>query len=336
MELLDRYLQAVRFWLPGKQKDDIVAELRDDLRSQIEDRESALGRKLSEPEVAAILKQRGRPVMVANGFRPQQNLIGPVLFPIYVFVLKIVAAFYLAPWILVWIGIAISRSAHTGQSLFQAVASFWVAFWPMAFFMIGSITVVFAVLERAQQKSGFMEKWDPRKLPPVRDPNRIPLANSIFEVVVNLVFFLWLIGGMWYQTVLHFSGVTITLAPSWPYFFWGFVALAAANTAASAINVFRPYWTATRAGVRLLSDGIGSVLVCWMVKVNIVAGISVVNVAPEKTQHIVTAINWWAAKMFPYFVAACVLIVLGNAYRIVRVRRKAGTGTALSVASGVC
>lgn len=27
MELVDRYLQAVKFWLPRQQKDDIVAEL---------------------------------------------------------------------------------------------------------------------------------------------------------------------------------------------------------------------------------------------------------------------------------------------------------------------
>ncbi len=41
MELLDRYLQAVRFWLPRKQQDDIIAELGEDLRSQIQDRESS-------------------------------------------------------------------------------------------------------------------------------------------------------------------------------------------------------------------------------------------------------------------------------------------------------
>jgi hypothetical protein len=85
--------------------------------------------------------------MVANGFREQQHLIGPVLFPIYLFVLKIVAAFYLVPWILVWTGIAVSRAAHTSQGLIPAVGSFWVAFWPMAFFMVGSITVVFAAAQ---------------------------------------------------------------------------------------------------------------------------------------------------------------------------------------------
>ena len=32
MELIDRYLQAVRFWLPKAQADDIIAELSEDIR----------------------------------------------------------------------------------------------------------------------------------------------------------------------------------------------------------------------------------------------------------------------------------------------------------------
>src|ERR1700682_1613463 len=136
MELLDRYWQAVKFWLPKKQKQDIIAELSEDLRSQIEDREAELGRKLNESEIVTLLKQRGRPILVANRFLPQESLIGPVLFPIYLFVLKIVAAFYMVPWILVWIGLAISRAAHSGQSLIASVGSFWTGFWPMVFFLI--------------------------------------------------------------------------------------------------------------------------------------------------------------------------------------------------------
>src|SRR5450432_4246886 len=104
MDLLERYLQAVKFWLPKEQKQDIIAELSEDLRSQIEDRETELGRKLNEPEIEAILKERGRPLLVANRYQPQQHLIGPVLFPVYRFVLKVVALCYLLPWVLVWIG----------------------------------------------------------------------------------------------------------------------------------------------------------------------------------------------------------------------------------------
>ena len=58
MELLDRYLHAVKFWLPKAQQDDIIKELSDNILSQMEDKESELGRPLNEAEQSAILKQR--------------------------------------------------------------------------------------------------------------------------------------------------------------------------------------------------------------------------------------------------------------------------------------
>ena len=81
-ELLDRYLQGVRFWLPKAQQEDISAELAEDLHSQIEEKEEELGRSLNEEEMTAILKRFGSPIVVASRYRPQTHLIGPVLFPI--------------------------------------------------------------------------------------------------------------------------------------------------------------------------------------------------------------------------------------------------------------
>lgn len=56
MQLIERYIQAVKFWLPKAQQDDIAAELHANLLSQAEDREAELGcdtclsrRRQSEP-----------------------------------------------------------------------------------------------------------------------------------------------------------------------------------------------------------------------------------------------------------------------------------------------
>ena len=48
MELLDRYLQTIRSYLPAEQKDDIIHELSENIRSQMEDKEAELGRPLTE------------------------------------------------------------------------------------------------------------------------------------------------------------------------------------------------------------------------------------------------------------------------------------------------
>ena len=66
MDLIDRYLTAVRRHLPRPKQDDIVSELSDSLRSEVEEREHALNRPLNEAEQAALLKQRGHPWLMAN------------------------------------------------------------------------------------------------------------------------------------------------------------------------------------------------------------------------------------------------------------------------------
>jgi hypothetical protein len=59
MELVDRYLGAVKSYLPQTEKtqhDDIIAELKDGLLSRMEERESELGRALTEEEQRGIVK----------------------------------------------------------------------------------------------------------------------------------------------------------------------------------------------------------------------------------------------------------------------------------------
>ena len=90
MELLDRYLQAVKKHLPWQRQDDIIAELRANLEAQLEDKEAELGRPLTKEEAEQWLKQMGSPIQVAARYQRQQYLIGPALFPTYWYVLKLV------------------------------------------------------------------------------------------------------------------------------------------------------------------------------------------------------------------------------------------------------
>jgi hypothetical protein len=336
MELLDRYLQAVKFWLPKAQKQDIIAELSEDIRSQIEEKEIQLGRKLNEAEVEAILKHLGRPVLVANRYSPQRYLIGPLLFPIYQFVLKVVALCYLVPSVLVWIGYmafdSSYRAQHSGGTLLGMLAALWGPLWLTAFFAFGVVTIVFGVLERAQAKSGFLEDWDPRKLPAVRDPNQISRAASIFELVVNTVFCIWWIE-MRSPVFFAQSPVRITLAPVWQYFFWGFLLLGVANIAASSINLLRPYWTRLRASIRLANDVAGFALFGWLCKAEILAEITVPNVAPERMLEIAGAINLWMSRSLPILVVIGLVVAAFDVRRILRAKT-ADTSLARGMAGG--
>lgn len=79
MNLLDRYLLAVKKYLPWKRQDDILAELKANLESQLEEKQSDLGRPLTAEEMQDWLKRLGPPMMMAARYQPQQYLIGPTI-----------------------------------------------------------------------------------------------------------------------------------------------------------------------------------------------------------------------------------------------------------------
>jgi hypothetical protein len=258
MELLDRYLQAVRFWLPRKQQDDIIAELGDDLRSQIEDRESSLGRSLNEDELVALLRQAGHPMRVAGRYLPQKSLIGPTLFPLYAFVLKVVTLGYLVPWILVWIGMMIFmpsyRTSHSGMALLGP----WTHLWDVAFFLFGAITLVFVVLERFQERIIWLNTWDPRKLPRVARPkDRVSRVESVFGLAFSILFIAWWLSLSRYGHVI-FGPIAgfFSLNPALSAWYLPVLAPTGIVMVQQCVNLLRPQWKWLRSVALLLADAI--------------------------------------------------------------------------------
>src|SRR5215510_13328098 len=110
-ELLDRYIYALKLMLPPDKMEDIAAEVRSNLESQVEDQAMALGRELRPEEVSAMLKQHGHPAKVAYQYReqPGRGLISPALFPFYSFTLR--ATFGL--WVMIRVIVAVFALAGT-------------------------------------------------------------------------------------------------------------------------------------------------------------------------------------------------------------------------------
>lgn len=316
-QLLERYLQAVRFWLPKKQQQDIIAELSEDLRSQIEEKEAKLGRPLNETEVEDLLRRCGSPILVASHYQPQTQLIGPVLFPIYKFVMKLVLLWILVPVFVVIVGPAtILPVTHRWGAFLQT----WSTLWHILFFDAALITAVFAVLERTQTKLQLLEKWSPRSLPPACNPNQILRTASILELAVNFVLCTWWIANMSTRVILDRPEIRILLSPVWRYFFWGFLFLAVINMALAAANLVRPYWTPLRAAFRLASDCAGSALICWSLKADLIGEILLTHASVARALALTNAINLWMARSFPYALATGVVIVAVDIHRIFRVK----------------
>src|SRR5687767_4599485 len=155
MDLVERYMAAIRRNLPAAKADDIAAEIADDLHSRREDREEELGRPLNRDEVAAMLRSFGHPLVVAGRFRPHQYLIGPEVFPFYQFVMKIVLAVGAA----LVAGLAIISLVLGDTNLVRAVAQAVANLFSFVLFATAVVTIVFAVLERSGFPTDHLAKW---------------------------------------------------------------------------------------------------------------------------------------------------------------------------------
>ncbi|HYJ79909.1 MAG TPA: hypothetical protein VEW03_09930, partial [Longimicrobiaceae bacterium] len=163
MSMIDRWLRTVEFWLPKGQRKDVIAELSDDLRSQLEDREAELGRAPTDAELKAFLDERGDPMLVAARYLPPRYLIGPELFPIYRLVLKLVFLFYLVPSLLV--GVALIAFEVTPELSAAGLLEYG---WTVAVHAFAIITAIFAFLQRSPVVAARLAG---REVP--RDPDRI-------------------------------------------------------------------------------------------------------------------------------------------------------------------
>lgn len=203
-DVLGRYLQAIGQFLPLAAREDTLAELHANLLEEMDVRAEELGRPLTEGEVAEVLRSHGRPEVVAARYLPQRSLIGPALFPVYLFTLRralplVVAIYGVAR------GVAAIATAPAGP-----VQASWVVthivqaalqLIPTLLLFWSTVTIVFAVIEFVQGQCSESSRravdsaWDPRKLPPVKTEQSMeghrPLTRRIADLAIHCVWMVY-------------------------------------------------------------------------------------------------------------------------------------------------
>src|ERR1700710_1119790 len=140
-DLLERYLQAVGEYLPEATKDDTLAELRANLLEQMDAGEEELERPLEVGDVAAILRAHGKPEVVAVRYLPQRSLIGPSVFPFYLFTLK--RALPLVILIYCIARTAEIATTHPGQMFAVSLVQVTLQFIPVLLTFWAVVTIIF-------------------------------------------------------------------------------------------------------------------------------------------------------------------------------------------------
>lgn len=293
MDMLDKYLAAVAAQLPVDQREDIIAELKDLILSRFEAREEELGRDLTDEEREAILREVGHPLVVAARYRKgPDSLVGPELFPYWLFAAKagllIVAA---VAGLSLLVG-AISDPGDIPQAFGQAVQKFISG----GVTIIGVITLIAAVMEHYAIRPKWMTEWRVRDLESFgiadtskwsaalglngsASPLKVrvgvvrsgakpwPGSDFAFSFVATGLFVLWWVGMLHFPVgVIDLWGVPAEVkpAPIWMQLYWPILGYAVACMVVDLVSLARPYARRMRAGLKIATSAFG-VWLAWTI-----------------------------------------------------------------------
>ena len=290
MDIIDRYLNAVAAQLPQDERGDITAELRDLILSRFEAKEEELGRALTEDEQEAILREIGHPLVVAARYRKgPDSLVGPELFPYWLFGVKAGLVVLGAVYALALLIRLIGGPDDAGQAIAQAFHGFFGA----GLTLIGAATLAAAIFEHQGIRPAWLTKWrvkdlgafglaDPAawgasvggaattkaKRAPKRRARSWPGGEYLFSFLAAGMFVLWWIG------VLHFPGLVslelrgedavVSGAPIWSILFGPILLYAVAQMAVDLASLFRPYAVRARAAAQLVIAA-GGLWLTWVI-----------------------------------------------------------------------
>jgi hypothetical protein len=315
-DLLERYLHAVKFWLPKAQQKDIIAELAEDLQSQIEERGAELGHALGEDEIARLLKRRGSPMSVASGYLPDQSLIQPAMLPIYRLVLKIVLVWVLAPlFAVVFIG-AMFLSRHPGEVMLRA----WAEAWQAGFMAVGIITTVFALVNRAQIRVNGLDKWDPRSLPRVPPAQAASMrCNHLGGFIFGLLAAAFWVYLMWQRMEFAFAdGPRIVLGPVWERIYWPVLGVTLVSASIDLVSFMYPAWARVRSRIRIGIDVVALAGVAALLQVSDWVEIVGTNLSAADSAKTMASINVSAQITLISIAVVLVIDALIEARRLMR------------------
>ena len=210
-----RYIYAVTRELPPAQRPDIEKELHGLIDDMLE--EHAQSRPSTEKDLEDVLYELGKPQELADKYRDQKRfLIGPELYPYFIFILKIV---FMAIGISMTV-LLIVRGLGEPQQIWQVfleTAGAFISAITQAFIWI---TVIFGLSEhfgwhKKEINLPAEKEWRLSDLPQLPDErNKISRGESIFTIIFlvlggALVSFALNLIGIW---VIN-PGVNATIIP---------------------------------------------------------------------------------------------------------------------------
>ncbi len=188
MDKINRYLYQVKRYSSGRNKDDIIEELRSLILDELEASE---GPASKEERLDVILKEFGHPRVVAAKYSGQGLLIRESLTPIFWMVLRIIVSALPAALVL---GTTIDFFMAEGANDFAGFLLHFVEALPgiasSVFAAIGILFLIFYGISKGTTEEDIhkFNTFDPGKLPKVPESQyRFKMVDALFDIIASAI-----------------------------------------------------------------------------------------------------------------------------------------------------
>jgi hypothetical protein len=249
------------------------------------------GAEPAEAQALAALRQFGPPREMAMRYGASQYLIGPLLYPTFVTVLRVVVGIVLAVSLF---GVVLALAQSTEMPGFGDIVGgvlggvIQAAAW---------VVLVFALVERLnlRELEQMSKTWDPRSLPAAGNVDRVSAFETIVTVIFNTVFIVILSALLDSQGRLSVQGSDWTSAAIFSAEFMRYVpwliVLLAGDVVLAVATLIRGRWTALLRVVAIAVNLAGIAVAALMLAGPSLAAWSELNLAFDIVVAIVLVVN---------------------------------------------
>ena len=208
MEILERYLYAIRMRLPKNSREEVIMELRSLLLDNIE---SKYGDNPTDAQIKESIKAFGSPAKIAAEYGQTKFIIRPEYTELYLMIIKIVALAIFGSLVVAFLvqavggqladtNIAIEILKLFGNSIQGAIAA------------SGTVTLIFFIISQVKEdaEDELEDDWTPSDLPELPKSNeKVSIGESIAGIVFSLLAivlfnaFPWIIEGF-FDTIFSY------------------------------------------------------------------------------------------------------------------------------------
>jgi hypothetical protein len=240
MDVLKAYAHQVVSYHPAKARDDLFAEIYDELCEEFSDWKAA---HPGGDEAAFIDAEKQHPMRFATRLAAEGSayLVGPQFYFSFISALKIGATITSMVFLVLGVISAIASGDYP-WSFLRVLSGI-----PQALLWVGAcILGVFIALEKSGERANWLDDWSASDLKPLDSHQQISRGETLFDLGISILALLWVLDIVNLPATIRvdgsWSGDWVLQLPGWFWIAAG--ALLVFDIAYSLLRLTRNLWTA--------------------------------------------------------------------------------------------